>query len=173
MLKKLNIKLTLISGAIAAILFIIPVYIYIRRADYQQSWLLYLGSIMFMIAMWVHTIRDSKQRGNNESTVALVFASHMATIAGIIFSCLLSFLLLLVFIPGYVQPGDTGKTLVEEPANTIHDKTDGLSFNIFMAATVINFSVGSFTGIILPFYLKRNQTRDNKAPTPLHQRGDK
>jgi len=128
---------------------------------------------MFMIAMWVHTIVDSKDRGNNESTVALVFASHMATIAGIIFSCLLSFLLLLILIPGYMGPGNTDKALADDPANTIHDKTNGLSFNIFMAATVINFCVGSFTAIILPFYLKRNQTRDSKTPTPLHQRGDK
>jgi len=40
-----------------------------------------------------------------------------------------------------------------------------------MTATIVNFSVGSFTGIVLPFYLKKNQTQDPKIPTSLHQRG--
>jgi len=75
-------------------------------------------------------------------------------------------------VPGYLSSSHP-KTLVEEPVNIIHDKTDGLSFMVFMAATVINFSVGSFTGIVLPFYLKKNQTMDPRVPTPLHNRGDK
>lgn len=172
MFRKLNKRSTLISGAIAGILFCIPAFIYIRSANYEQSWMLYMGSFLFMIVIWVHTMLDSKKRDDNESTVALVFASHMATIVGIIISCLICFFLLSLFVPGYLSSSHP-KTLVEEPANIIHDKTDGLSFSVFMAATVINFSVGSFTGIVLPFYLKKNQTRDPRVPTPLHNRGNK
>lgn len=173
MLRKVNLRTTLIAGATAAILFCIPVYAYIRAALYQQSWLLYMGSILFMITMWVHIISDSKKRSHNESTVALVFASHMATLAGIVFCCLLCFLLLSLLVPGYLRPGNAGTQLKQSPVNIIHDKTNGMSFNIFMAATIINFSVGSFTGIILPFYVKKNQIRDSKKPAPLHQQGKK
>lgn len=171
MFKKLDIKSTLTAGAVAAILFCIPVYLYIQYANYEQSWLLYLGSFLFMIVMWMHTIRESRKRDNSESTVALVFASHMATVAGILFSCLLCLLLLIIFVPGYLHQGEAYKTLQDAPVNTIHDKTEGLSFSVFMAATIINFSVGSFTAIVLPFYLKKNQTKDPKIPTPLHQQG--
>jgi cytochrome bd-type quinol oxidase subunit 2 len=90
MFRKLNKRSTLISGAIAGILFCIPAFIYIRSANYEQSWMLYMGSFLFMIVIWVHTMLDSKKRDDNESTVALVFASHMATIVGIIISCLIS-----------------------------------------------------------------------------------
>lgn len=174
MLRKVDIRSTLITGALGAILFCIPVFIYLRLANYDESWLLYLGSILFMIVMWVHTMRDSKKRANNnESTVALVFASHVATITGVIFSCLLCFLLLVLLVPGYMQSGGADTVLEDAPANMVQDKTEGLSFSVFMAATVINFSVGSFAGIILPFYLKRNQTRDSKSPAPLHQHGKK
>lgn len=172
MLRKVNLRATLIAGTIAAILFCIPAYIYIRSSLYQQSWLLHLGSFFFMTTMWVHTILDSKKRSHNESTVALVFASHMATIAGVLFSCILCFLLLSLFVPGYLRPGNTGIQLQRSPVNIIHDKTNGMSINIFMAASIINFSVGSFTAIILPFYIKQNQTRDIKKPTPLNQRGE-
>ena len=168
MLRKVNLRSTIITGAAAAILFCIPVYAYIRSARYQQSWLLYMGSILFMIAMWIHIIGDSKKRPGDDNTVALIFASHMATIAGILFCCILCFLLLSFLVPGYLRPGITGTQLDRSPVNTIHDKTNGMSFNIFMAATIINFSVGSFSGIVLPFYLKKNQAGDAKKPVPLH-----
>ena len=126
-----------------------------------------------MIVIWVHTMLDSKKRDNNESTVALVFASHMAVLVGIIVACIICFLLLSIMVPGYLSSSHPEKTLVDEPVNIIHDKTEGLSFIVFMAATVVNFSVGSFTSIVLPFYLKKNQTRDPRIPTPLHNRGGK
>ena len=171
MLKKINLRSTLISGLIAAILFCILVFFHIRSANYKNSWLLYFGSFLFMIVIWIHTMQDSKKRRNNESTVALVFASHMATLAGIIISCGICLLMLIILVPGYLDQGTAGKILTQAPANTVYDKTHGLSLQIFLSATLINFSVGSFCGIVLPFYLKRNQTRDLKEPTPLHQHG--
>lgn len=171
LLNKVNIRATLITGVIAAFLFSIPVFIYLNEATYRSSWLLYSGSFLFLIVIWLHTFFDSQRRQHNESTVALVFNSHLATITGIIFSCLLCFLLLVIMVPGYLSPGMADKIQTGEPVNTIKDKTGGLSFEVFMAATFINFSVGSFTSIVLPFSLKRNQAKDAKEPTPLHQRG--
>jgi hypothetical protein len=171
MFRKIDLKSSIISAAIAGILFCIPVYIFIQRADYRESWLLYMGSFLFFIAMWIHTMYDSRKRRDNESTVALVFASHVATIMGVVVASVLSFLLLVMLVPGYLDGGMADKQMINEPANIIKDKTDGMSFQIFMAATIINFSVGSFAGIILPFYMKRNQTKDRKDPAPLHQRG--
>lgn len=169
MFKKVDFKSTIISAVIAAVLFCVPVVAYISSASYRQSWLLYLGSFLFLIVIWVHTMLDNKKRDMNESTVAMVFASHMATIAGVIVSCLLCFILLVLLVPGYLEPGTADKTLVGEPANIVQDKTDGLSLDVFIAATIINFSVGSFAGIILPFYTKRNQTKDPRQPTPLQK----
>jgi hypothetical protein len=173
MFRKIDFKSSIISATIAAVLFCIPVYIFIQRADYRESWLLYMGSFLFFIVMWIHTLHDSKKRQDNESTVALVFASHVVTIMGIVIAAFLSFLLLVMLVPGYLDSGMAEKQLTNEPVNIIHDKTDGLSFEVFFAATIINFSVGSFTGIVLPFYTKRNQVTDKKDPAPLHQRGAK
>lgn len=173
MFRKINFRNTVLYALTGAVLFCIPVIIYLYRAHYSQSWLLYMGSFLFFIVMWMHTMRDSWTRGHNESTVALVFASHITTILGVVLATFFSFLLLVLFVPGYLDRGMADKVLPDEPANTIHDKTNGLSFQLFFAATVINFSVGSFTGIILPFYAKRNQMRDSRDPAPLHQRGAK
>lgn len=173
MFKKVDLQATLLFGAIAAVVFCVPVFFFIQLAQYAGAWLLYLGSFLFMAVVAYNIIRESKKRGGNESTVALVFASHVVTIAGIIISCLVSFLLLSIMVPGYLGKGMADKLLTGEPAHSLKDKTDGLSIDVFMAATIINFSVGSFVSIIFPFYLKRNQTRDKREPKPLHQQGNK
>src|SRR5688572_9012369 len=103
MFRKIDLKSSIISAAIAGILFCIPVYIFIQRADYRESWLLYMGSFLFFIAMWIHTMYDSRKRRDNESTVALVFASHVATIMGVVVASVLSFLLLVMLVPGYLD----------------------------------------------------------------------
>jgi hypothetical protein len=171
MFRKINFRSTLIAAAIAGLLFSIPAYFFIRFGSYTGSWLLYMGSFLFLIVIWVNTLQENKKRGENESTIALVFNSHITTIAGILVACLLSFLLLAIFVPGYLSPGVADKVLTNEPATMGVGKTKGLSFEVFMAATIINFSVGSFSSIILPFYSKRNQTRDIRDPAPLHQKG--
>lgn len=173
MLKKIDLRSTLITAVIAAALFCIPVFIYIRDARFKESGLLYIGSFLFLFTIGAHTLRDSRKRAQNESTVALVFASHAATIAGVVLAVFFSLVLLVLLVPGYLGSGVPAKVLPDEPANIIRDKTNGLSFQVFMAATVINFSVGSFASIILPFYSKRNQTKDSREPTPLHQHGNR
>lgn len=157
MLRKVNLKPTLISGLIAGILFSIPVFFVIRDNMYSRAWLLYMGNFLFLIEIWIHTIRENKLRRENESTVALVFISHMATIAGIVVSCLLCFILLVAMVPGYFEGGIADKALVGEPANTVRGNTNGLSFKIFLSATVIHFSVGRLPELFYRFML--NVTR--------------
>jgi hypothetical protein len=173
MLKKVNIRSTLTYGLIGAVAFCIPIFFYIQSANYEDSWLLYLGSFFFMIVASIYTMQDSKKRRNNESTIALVFSSHLTTITGIILSCIICLLMLIIFVPGYLGDGPADKVLTQEPANTIKDKTNGLSVKIFLTATVINFAAASFCGIVLPFIMKGNQTEDAKEPVPLHQSGAK
>jgi amino acid transporter len=171
MFKKINWTPTFIAASIAAVAFCIPVFFYINMANYTETWLLYLGSFLFLVVMWFDTTYENKRRGENESMVTMVFATNVTTIVGIIFSCIICFIMLSVLVPNYLGAGNAEKVMVREPASSIDDKTNGLSFKVFMAATVINFCAGAFVGIILPFTAKRNQTKDNREPSPMHQRG--
>jgi hypothetical protein len=171
MFKKVNLRRSLITGLIAAILFSIPTFMFIKSANYMKAWWLYMGSFLFLAVSFYHTLKENQKRGQNESTVALIFVSHTTTIIGVLFSCLFSFILLSILVPGYLESGEKGTVLEREPAQMNLDNTNGLSFAVYMAASIINFSVGSFAGIVLSFYAKRNQTKDSREPTPLHQRG--
>ena len=90
----------------------------------------------------------------------MLAAGHIATITGVVISVVLSFLLILIFVPGFLDQPVPDKVLRSEPSNVIKDKTEGLAFMIFMTATVGNFSAGSFVTIIFPFSLKKDQTKE-------------
>src|SRR5215207_7734061 len=131
MFRKIDWKSTLTAAAIAAVLFCIPAFFYIQKAVFAQSWLLFLGSVLFFFAMAMHTVAENKKRGGNESTVALVFEAHVTTICGIIIACIICFILLMIMVPGFLSFGSTSHALTGEPPNAIGetiDKSHGLSF---------------------------------------------
>lgn len=168
--KKINWKSTLIASSIAAILFSICAGVFINRADYVDSWILYLGSVLFFFTIAYFTTTTSRKRGWNESTVSLVFAAQVATISGILISVSLCFILLAVMTPHFILPGPAEKQMINEPATQLQGVTDGLVFKVMFAATVANFCGGSIAGITIPFYSKRNQMKDNREPSPMQQK---
>jgi hypothetical protein len=92
--------------------------------------------------------------------MAMLASGHIATLMGVIIACLLAFILQVIMVPGYLSSGTTDKVLTGEPANMVYDKTRGMSFMVFVTATIGNFSAGSFVSIIFPFALKADQTRE-------------
>lgn len=167
MWKRINFPSSLLSGLIAALLFIIPVFFYLKDTRYAATWLIYAGSFLFFLTIVVHTIFFNNLRGGNANTVQMVLASHIVTLIGVLLSCLFVFILLTIMVPGYLSNGPAGKVTPDTPVNEVHDKTDGLSFRIFMGASLINFAFGSFAGIVFPFSVKKNQTKDPGEPYPL------
>lgn len=167
MFSRINYPNSLRSAFIAAFLFIIPVFFYVKDTTYKATWLIYLGSFLFFIVIVVHTLYFNKVRGENANTVTMVFASHMVTLMGVVLSCVFAFLLLTIMVPGYLSAGPASKATPDTPANEIFDKTNGLSFRIFMGASLINLALGSFAGLVFPFTARKNQTRDSGEPYPL------
>jgi len=147
----------------AAILYCIPVVIYLNRANFTQAWLLYIGNFLFLITIVAFLFSFNNRRRQDASTMSMLAAGHITTIAGIVIACLLSFILLTVLVPGYLHSGTADKVLANAPANTIKDKTNGLSAMLFLNAIFGNVVAGSASSIIFPFSLKRDQTKE-KVP---------
>ncbi|MBC7628376.1 hypothetical protein [Ferruginibacter sp.] len=167
MFKKINWKFTVTAGAIASLLFCICAFIFIKLADYTASWILYVGSLLFFFTIAITTVKASKIRGGDESTGGLVFASLVTTIVGVLLSVLFCFLLLMIMDSGFILSGPSSKVLKDAPSTTIHSKTGGLAPELFAAATLLCFFNGAIVSVILPFYVKRTQTKDDKDPTPF------
>lgn len=67
-------------------------------------------------------------------------------------------------IPGLFHAGTPAKALTDAPANTVHDKANGLLFMIFGSATIGNAASGIFVCIIFPFAIKGDQTKEKVPP---------
>lgn len=158
---------SLLFGGIAAFLFIIPTFFYIRSGNYEDSWLMYLGGSFFFLVIAAHILFFNQGRKGDANTTTMVFISHVTTLIGVVISAILCFLLLVIMVPGYLEAGPAEKVATGTPINVVHDKTNGLSFRSFIGATLINFAFGSTAGILFPFYAKRNQTKESGEPYPL------
>jgi len=163
MYKPFNPKPYLIYGLLGAVVYCIPVAIFLSDPEFSQGWLLYLGNLFFLFAIVGFVYHFNRKRSENAGTLAMLAAGHIATLFGIVISCLLAFLLMVIMVPGYLDAGTTEKVLTGEPANTTYDKTRGLSFMVFATAIIGNVSAGSFVSIIFPFAMKADQTRE-KVP---------
>lgn len=156
MSKPFNPKPYLIYGLMGAVVYCIPVTIFLSDPEYAQGWLLYLGNLFFLFAIVAFVYAFNRKRSENAGTLAMLAAGHIATLAGIIASCLIAFLLLVILVPGYLDGGAT----TQVPVNSVYDKTRGLGFMVFATAIVGNLAAGSFVSIVFPFALKADQTRE-------------
>jgi hypothetical protein len=158
--KPFNPKPYLIYGLLAAVVYCIPVTVFLTDPEYSQGWLLYLGNLLFLFVIVAFLFAFNRKRSENAATMAMLAAGHIVTVMGIVISCVMAFLLMVIMVPGYLGGGTADKVLTGEPANTVYDHTRGLSFMVFATAIIGNLSAGSFVSIIFPFALKADQTRE-------------
>jgi hypothetical protein len=127
-------------GIISAIAFCIPMIIFVNSENYQNTWLLFLGNGLFLVAIAAYMLSFNKMKGGDASTQTQMAAGHIATIIGIIISCIVAAIAIAVFIPDVFSPGLSDNALENAPAQTGTGKTHGLVFFVFMNAIIGNVS---------------------------------
>jgi len=145
---------------IPAIIASIPIVFFIKDSRYSQTWLLYVGDAIFLFSMIVVILLLSKKAHHNAATGSLLIAGHAITVFGIILICVITFILLLLFVPGLLHTGDTDKALKQTPTNMVYDKTHGMMFILFVNAIIGTFAAGSFASVIMSYGTKREQRGD-------------
>jgi len=125
---------------------------------------LYLGNGLFLIALVTHIFRFNRSVPGGATSMGMLAASVITTMMGILLSFVISWLLIVIMVPGLFHAGVAGKTLTGAPASTIGQHTHGLIFMILMSITAGNFAVGLFASLIFPFTLKLNQTKEEVKP---------
>ncbi|MEO5943648.1 MAG: hypothetical protein ABIP30_07005 [Ferruginibacter sp.] len=154
MFKKMNWRNIFPAATIAALFFCFFAFLFIQQAEYSSTWLLYLGSICFFFSITAFSIFRKAEKRNDETTTTPIFEGLVTTGTGIIISCLIVFILLLILMPGFIESVPATHVLQGEPAAGIAGKTNGLVFKVFFAATLLNFFGGSIASIIMAFYIK-------------------
>ncbi len=143
-------------GVVAAFIYCIFMISFIKSDTFGGTYLLYIGNVLFLVVIALYMLSFNKSKGENASTQTMTAAGHIATIIGIIISCIVAVIVVTVFLP-------SDPVMENAPAGTGTGKTHGLIFMVFMNTVIGNLAGGSFASIILPFTARRNQTKDKKS----------
>lgn len=139
----------------AALVYAMPVYIYIGKADYTKSWLLFMGNFLFMVVIGVFLYYISRSAWRPSRMLAMLIARQKQVLRSVFFCLIAGIILLLIMAPG--------KFMINEPANTIHDKTNGLDFTVIINSVIGNFFTGSFISVILAASLTGRYKKRKKS----------
>lgn len=150
-------------GIISAIAFCIPMFIFLKSGEYSSTWWLYVGNGLFLVTIAIYMMQFNKMKNENASTQTMVAAGHIATIIGIVISCIVAAIALPMFIPDIFSSGKSDEVLTDAPSQLGTGKTNGLVFILFMNAIIGNVCGGSFASIMIPYTARKNQTKDKKS----------
>jgi ABC-type Fe3+-siderophore transport system permease subunit len=151
----------LLYGFWASIAYIVPVWVFFFFLDYNQTFIIFLGSILFMFVIMLYVIKLSKRRPEYKSSWMMIIASHCAVLAGIALSVLFTTILCFIYIPGFLS-GRSPNVLADAPAG-LNNQNWSLLTVLYFCATVENFGAGGFIAVLGPYVFKKNQTKDKTA----------
>jgi hypothetical protein len=154
------IKTSIRFAVAAAVIYSLFAFFFIEKADYTASWILYVGNFLFMTVIAIFLFYIGSLKNNDPTTLSLIVTGEKTVFMGIAISLILCFILLLIFIPGILGRGVPGRVMIDKPANTIHDRTGGLDFDVMVNAVIGNFVTGSFVSVIFSPSLKRNHKEE-------------
>lgn len=155
----------LIYGVIAGILYIIPSWIFLASADYNNTYTVFIGSMLFMFVILAYVYKLTRRRTEYKSAWMMIIAGHMATFVGVAVSVLLTLILCFIYIPGFLS-GNSSPVIEDAPAYSSHN-TNMVTL-MFVSAIAGNLLVSSFVAALGPYALKLNQTRDKTAMLEKH-----
>lgn len=143
-----------------AILFCIPMFIFLNDQTYTQTWLLYLGNGLFLCGVFVFMVFFNNRKNENASTQTMMAAGHVVTIMGIIISLIVAFIGVLIFVPSAFGMGNSNNDLLNAPRAMTRESNNGLLFILFADTILGNITAGSFASIITSYSYKRDQAKD-------------
>ncbi len=144
-------------GIAAAVAYSIPVVFFLKDRRFSDAWLLYLGSALFLICIFVFGII---YYGKNNLNPGRVYNGFVVTILGVIFSCVLILVLTLLLTPDVFGIGSSGDVLCQTPAAITKRGTHGILFMMLTNAVIINFCAGIFSTV-----MARSKNEEKKLPS--------
>jgi Na+/proline symporter len=166
MLKKHQILSYLKYSIVAAILYLISVVVFLSKDAYTQSWILYIGNILFSVVIVFFVVRFANRRGRNANTRLSISAAAITTIMGMVLSLLSIFIILAIMKPsGYADVVNTASEL-SKPAPALEGNGHALMFILFMNAFFGNLGFGIFVSAMLPNMLKTDQSGETATINP-------
>ena len=131
-------------GFTAAFMYCIPVIFFLTRRRFTDTWLIYLGSALFLLCVFIFGILYTGKK----TTPTKTYNGFLVTILGVIFSCVLILLLTLIIAPDVYGIGSANDALTAAPPAMSQSGTHGILFVMLSDALIINFCAGIFSAVM-------------------------
>ena len=164
-----RLKHSFLFGALAAVAYILPVLYFFYDHDYENLYLLFIGTALFMAVIFYYQVRLLGKPYEKDRAIAMVLDGHMAVIFGVILDCALILLLSTLTFGNLLDVQPTQETLQNAPPTMAFQRPVGMILRVLAITVMGNTAGGAFISVIVTYAGKRNQMRDkpvNFKPTP-------
>jgi hypothetical protein len=165
MFKNHLIKSYLVYSILAALLYSVTAYIFIRHETFNFSWILYLGNALFAVCIVVFIMLYNNRRKENARAETMITAGHITTIMGVVIACVITSLLFFL-VPGIHTVVGQTDVLSNAPPQMESGKRHQFLLSLLMNAVIGNVAAGSFVSIVIPYAAKKDQKGGTSVKTP-------
>ena len=153
---KSNISYLSRFGIVSAIIYCIPVIFFLKDRRFSDTWLLYLGSALFLVITFVFGIVYGSRKIDDP---AKAYNGFIVTILGVIACVILVLLLTLILTPDVYGIGSANDVLKQTPAALTKNGNHGILFIMLANAAIVNFAAGAFSAV-----MSRGKNAENRLP---------
>ncbi|MEO8823527.1 MAG: hypothetical protein ABI366_08115, partial [Ginsengibacter sp.] len=122
----------------AAIVYLVCVVIFLSDDSYTQSYILYIGNMIFALVVAAHIVSFSINNDNQPGTYESIVTGFTTAIVGTVISCLAIFIILAIMKPiGYREVLNTASELAK-PAPGLDGNSHVLMYMLFLDAIIGN-----------------------------------
>src|SRR5476651_662881 len=117
-----------VYGLLASVLFIIPVLIFLNRAQYAHLYYICGGTALFMFTIFFYALQLVNRPYDSKRAVSMLIAGNLATLAGVMFSAFFVLISFLIKYPGLFSSIPTENVLRNAPASLQSNNPSDLLF---------------------------------------------
>ena len=141
---------------VAALAYCITVFFYIKNMAYEESYILYVGNFLFAAVIGVFVAWFYKKHETDIGTIRLVVIGGKAAVAGIVITCILVLLMLVIFVPSVFSAGSTSPVALQGAPGQFSGKNQGFGKILFLNAILGNAGASFFISLLIPFSVMKN-----------------
>lgn len=157
-------------GFLAAVLYIIPVFLFLSQKKYENLYYLYIGTGLFMFTIFFYALRLVNRPYDSKRAVSMLIAGNLATLAGVFISIIFVIIGFFFYFPGMFSITPTESLIRDSPPTVQPVRPSDLLFMIMILTVFANTAVGAFVSVVTAYVGKKNQTEDKPASLEKHIR---
>lgn len=158
-----HFKEYLAYGLIAAVLYTLSVIYFLSTNDYENFYVLFIGSAAFMFVVFSYAYKLTYRPYDKKRAVSMLIAGSITTLIGVIASVILVIIAFLFFHPRLFSTVPVDHIMENSPDSIQPNKASGLLLMIMAITVMVNAGVGAVISVITAYAGKQDQTEDKPA----------